>query len=151
MSRHRVQGRSCARRLPWNAVYIACYEQSKRFAAGWLAPSDDNLQAGATDRDQTQAGTAMALPGWAIASCAAGSATAAVVVTHPVDVVKTRLQVTLPVSLPVAIRPPLVLTLRLLGCQHITNVRGCAGAVGDTGGCGHNGLAVGARVVQDAG
>ena len=35
----------------------------------------------------------MALPGWAIVSCAASSATVAVVFTHPADVVKTRLQV----------------------------------------------------------
>ena len=33
------------------------------------------------------------LPGWGIATCSAGSAAVAAWITHPVDVVKTRLQV----------------------------------------------------------
>ena len=37
---------------------------------------------------------ASALPAWAVAGCAAASSTLAVMLTHPADVVKTRLQVT---------------------------------------------------------
>ena len=37
--------------------------------------------------------TVTPLPGWAVGACSAASAAAAAVVTHPLDVVKTRLQV----------------------------------------------------------
>lgn len=38
------------------------------------------------------------LPAWALALCSAGSATLACIVTHPVDVCKTQLQVCPPRS-----------------------------------------------------
>lgn len=62
--------------LPWNSLYIAGYEQLKRSACTALHCSDQQQ-----------------LPPWAVASCSAAAAAAAAVVTHPFDVVKTRLQV----------------------------------------------------------
>jgi solute carrier family 25 citrate transporter 1 len=62
--------------LPWNALYIAGYEQLKRKLAKHLDCSSPQQ-----------------LPAWAIASCSATAAASAAVVTHPFDVVKTRLQV----------------------------------------------------------
>jgi len=59
--------------FPWNAIFIASYETSKQRAAQML------------DADP--------LPAAALAACSAGSASIAVIVTHPVDVVKTQLQV----------------------------------------------------------
>ena len=58
----------------------------------------------------------MTLPGWAIVSCAAGSATVAVIFTHPADVVKTRLQVTLLLCAACG-GSKLMLTLRLLSLR----------------------------------
>jgi hypothetical protein len=62
--------------LPWNMLYIAGYEQARGTAA-----RSQGLQ-----RPEQ-------LPAWATASCSAGAAAVAAVVTHPADVVKTRLQV----------------------------------------------------------
>lgn len=62
--------------LPWNTLYIAGYESAKRAARQMLrlAPQEE-------------------LPAAAVATCSATAAAAAAVVTHPADVVKTRLQV----------------------------------------------------------
>jgi solute carrier family 25 citrate transporter 1 len=62
--------------LPWNTLYIAGYEQLKRLACKTLGCSE-----------------ARELPAWTVATCSAVAAAAAAVVTHPADVVKTRLQV----------------------------------------------------------
>ena len=81
--------------LPWNAIYIACYEESKRVAAASLDRHSSNLQASAGNSIAAELPrhSVAALPGWAVAGCAAASATVAVTLTHPADVVKTRLQV----------------------------------------------------------
>ena len=81
--------------LPWNAIYIACYEESKRIAAASLDRHSGSLPSPARDSTaaEPQRTSVAILPGWAVAGCAAGSATAAVTLTHPADVVKTRLQV----------------------------------------------------------
>jgi solute carrier family 25 citrate transporter 1 len=62
--------------LPWNAMYIAGYEQLKRDSTQLLQLRD-----------------AQELPPLVVASCSAAGAAGAAVVTHPFDVVKTRLQV----------------------------------------------------------
>ncbi len=62
--------------LPWNILYISAYEASKAGLAQQL-----QLPQGAD------------LPGWGYAGASAGSAAAAALLTHPADVVKTRLQV----------------------------------------------------------
>lgn len=81
--------------LPWNAIYIACYEESKRVAAASLGQHSGSLPslAGDSIAAELQRSSVAVLPGWAVAGCAAGSATIAVTLTHPADVVKTRLQV----------------------------------------------------------
>ncbi|KAF8064482.1 mcfE [Scenedesmus sp. PABB004] len=62
--------------LPWNALYVAGYEALRRAAADALC-----------------GGEPASLPAWAVAGASAASAGAAAVATHPLDVVKTRLQV----------------------------------------------------------
>jgi solute carrier family 25 citrate transporter 1 len=62
--------------LPWNSLYIAGYEQLKRSSCAALRCAEPSQ-----------------LPPWAVAGCSAAAAAAAAVVTHPFDVVKTRLQV----------------------------------------------------------
>jgi hypothetical protein len=62
--------------IPWNMMYVAGYEQLKRHAAAAL-----------------ECESPAQLPQFAFAACAAAAAAAAAVVTHPVDVVKTRFQV----------------------------------------------------------
>jgi hypothetical protein len=59
--------------FPWNAVYIASYEHAKKLAECTLHTHE--------------------LPAWALMSCSASSATLACTLTHPVDVCKTQLQV----------------------------------------------------------
>ena len=76
--------------LPWNAIYIASYESSKRAAARALNGASVGTVAG---RRSVSGGGEAALPAWAVAGCAAASSTLAVTLTHPADVVKTRLQV----------------------------------------------------------
>lgn len=62
--------------LPWNSLYIAGYEQLKRHSSRALGLADGQE-----------------LPPVVIASCSAVAAGTAAVLTHPFDVVKTRLQV----------------------------------------------------------
>eukprot|EP00208_Stichococcus_sp_RCC1054_P007262 CAMPEP_0206141942 /NCGR_PEP_ID=MMETSP1473-20131121/14842_1 /ASSEMBLY_ACC=CAM_ASM_001109 /TAXON_ID=1461547 /ORGANISM="Stichococcus sp, Strain RCC1054" /LENGTH=305 /DNA_ID=CAMNT_0053536713 /DNA_START=230 /DNA_END=1147 /DNA_ORIENTATION=+ len=61
--------------LPWNAIMIPSYEKSKAVAASALGCD------------------VAALPTWAVAGCSAGASSLAVCLTHPIDVIKTRLQV----------------------------------------------------------
>mmetsp|Transcript_45005 Transcript_45005/g.113944 ORF Transcript_45005/g.113944 Transcript_45005/m.113944 type:complete len:258 (+) Transcript_45005:168-941(+) len=63
--------------IPWNVIYIASYEASRARMAEEL-PGVKGVEA---------------LPSWAVASCACGSAALGAVLTQPFDVVKTRLQV----------------------------------------------------------
>jgi hypothetical protein len=62
--------------LPWNIIYIATYEAARLEA----------VRAHGLARPEQ-------LPAWSVAACSAGAAAAAALVTHPGDVVKTRLQV----------------------------------------------------------
>ena len=78
--------------LPWNAIYIASYESSKRATARALGLAPPGGGGGAPGGASAGSGVA-ALPAWAVAGCAAASSTLAVTLTHPADVVKTRLQV----------------------------------------------------------
>lgn len=81
--------------LPWNTLYIAGYEQLKRTAAASLHGTQQPQQGPeALDHpQQQQQQLVQQLPAWAVAGCSATAAAAAAVVTHPFDVVKTRLQV----------------------------------------------------------
>jgi solute carrier family 25 citrate transporter 1 len=84
--------------LPWNALYIAGYEELKRICAASMHKNNPQQQ---QQQQQSLGGQTyqqqqlqqQQLPAWAIASCSATAASAAAVVTHPFDVVKTRLQV----------------------------------------------------------
>ncbi len=62
--------------LPWNALYVAGYEAARGAAADALSLQGPE-----------------ALPAPVVAACSATAAAAAAVITHPADVVKTRLQV----------------------------------------------------------
>jgi hypothetical protein len=64
--------------LPWNIVYIGCYEANKRAARSLLERTEQE-----------------ALPAPAIMASAFAAAVLGAVVTHPADVIKTRLQVCL--------------------------------------------------------
>lgn len=82
--------------LPWNALYIAGYEQLKRSCAATLHQqnrSDQHSPQQIQQTQQQQLPEVQQLPAWVIASCSATAAAAAAIVTHPFDVVKTRLQV----------------------------------------------------------
>ncbi|KAK9822937.1 hypothetical protein WJX74_006274 [Apatococcus lobatus] len=78
--------------LPWNTLYIALYQQSKQTLAACLQASAAQTQIQESSAAAPQPAPAP-LPGWAIGACSAASAAAAAVITHPLDVVKTRLQV----------------------------------------------------------
>lgn len=62
--------------LPWNIMYITFYEATKRWWASTL-----------------EVGQVRDLPGWSIAVSSCTSAAVAAVATHPLDVIKTRVQV----------------------------------------------------------
>ncbi|KAL6755146.1 mitochondrial carrier family [Haematococcus lacustris] len=83
--------------IPWSMVHISLYEQAKRtaVAAGWAG-----TVVGIQDVDElsAHAGKAVAhasetLPAWLLATCSCAAAVVATLITHPFDVVKTRLQV----------------------------------------------------------
>ncbi|GFR40192.1 hypothetical protein Agub_g751, partial [Astrephomene gubernaculifera] len=74
--------------IPWNALYIAFYEASKRAAAA-AGTSQPGGAAGAAAGEGGEA----ALSPLVLGLCSAGSAGLAGLLTQPADVVKTRLQV----------------------------------------------------------
>jgi solute carrier family 25 citrate transporter 1 len=77
--------------LPWNMLYIAGYECSKRVAAQWIGEQAGGGGGGSSS--SSAAAPPANLPAWCVALCSASAAAAAAVVTHPADVIKTRLQV----------------------------------------------------------
>ncbi|EFJ52305.1 hypothetical protein VOLCADRAFT_86592 [Volvox carteri f. nagariensis] len=92
--------------LPWNTIFIAAYEGSKRAAASAAcspAPGGGSGVAAAADEEGMQSApsscgsgtssTAEELSPFVLGICSAGSASLAGILTHPADVVKTRLQV----------------------------------------------------------
>ena len=79
--------------LPWNTLYIAGYEQLKRAAAASMHDTSSGSQHSPQHQLQDVQQQQQQLPAWVIAGCSATSAAAAAIVTHPFDVVKTRLQV----------------------------------------------------------
>ncbi|KAG2428620.1 hypothetical protein HYH02_014321 [Chlamydomonas schloesseri] len=100
--------------LPWNILFIAFYEASKRAAAGSGTSSGNNSggRTGSAVAGEAEAGPEAAsssstsssrtsssqardeeLSPVVLALCSAGSASLAGLLTHPADVVKTRLQV----------------------------------------------------------
>jgi solute carrier family 25 citrate transporter 1 len=96
--------------MPWNLIYLPLYEASKRRVYHWQRRRQAEGQArGGGVRHQpagveeggaggvvvlhTDLPLSQVLPAWAFPLCSSTSAAVAAVVTHPVDVVKTRLQV----------------------------------------------------------
>jgi hypothetical protein len=88
--------------MPWNLIYLSMYEAAKRKVYKWkvermrrtgeLPDGDDS---GSGDGVSVRADPSMSqiLPAWAFPLCSSSCAAVAAVATHPIDVVKTRLQV----------------------------------------------------------
>jgi len=90
--------------MPWNLIYLTLYESSKRKVYAWqlqragvavelqqLAGTGDQSLDGITvlrDRPVSQV-----IPAWAFPLCSSSCASVAAIATHPIDVIKTRLQV----------------------------------------------------------
>jgi len=101
--------------MPWNLIYLSTYEAAKRRIYRWQLGKlrAERLRAGASasafggsgssNRDRTHGNTnvsvvgdppmSQVLPVWAFPVCSSSCAALAAVATHPIDVVKTRLQV----------------------------------------------------------
>lgn len=71
--------------VPWSALYLAGYEYAKTAAAQSLG-----VQGAVDGSGDIQPGT---LPVPVLFACSAAAASVAAIITHPMDVVKTRLQV----------------------------------------------------------
>lgn len=69
--------------MPWNLIYLTMYEAAKRKAYEWKI------------RENGSRGSSKGsgLPAWVYPVCSSSCAAVAAVATHPIDVVKTRLQV----------------------------------------------------------
>lgn len=68
--------------MPWNLIYLTMYEASKRRAYEWKI-----------GQRSSKRGEGDGLPPWVYPVCSSSCAAVAAIVTHPIDVVKTRLQV----------------------------------------------------------
>ncbi len=83
--------------MPWNLAYITLYEAGKRRVLRWHLARGAGAGAGAGAPPAARGGVAVvpaaALPAWAFPLCSSAAAAAAALATHPLDVVKTRLQV----------------------------------------------------------
>lgn len=100
--------------MPWNLIYLSTYEASKRRIYQWQLQnlrhtnsstttstktsktSSSNSPKQKTHNDitvVTDLSMSQVLPAWAFPLCSSSCAALAAVATHPIDVVKTRLQV----------------------------------------------------------
>jgi hypothetical protein len=94
--------------MPWNLIYLTLYEGSKRKAYEWrlrdlknrgLAPQSGRYVRGSHGDSEVEVyevsphALAEVLPSWIYPVCSSMSAGVAAVATHPIDVIKTRLQV----------------------------------------------------------
>lgn len=81
--------------MPWNLIYISMYESLKRRIYRRKQCSEKMLPIdGPNDHEVLQVPPmTQALPLWAFPVCSSTSAAIAAIITHPIDVVKTRLQV----------------------------------------------------------
>ena len=94
--------------MPWNLIYLTMYEDAKRRVYRWQLRR--NAPAAAAGGDGGGGGVptshlsgdvvilsdlpmSQVLPAWAFPLCSSSCASVAAVATHPIDVVKTRLQV----------------------------------------------------------
>jgi hypothetical protein len=74
--------------LPWNMIYLTLYEGAKRRVYLWQLERTEGEVEVSPHLPMQQA-----LPVWAFPICSSSCAMIAAVATHPIDVVKTRLQV----------------------------------------------------------
>lgn len=84
--------------MPWNLVYISLYESSKRRIYRWCSKREIGWQVDVQQHDDCVRilhlpPMSQALPLWAYPLSSSSSAAIAATLTHPIDVVKTRLQV----------------------------------------------------------
>lgn len=86
--------------MPWNLIYLSLYEECKRRVYSWQMRR--SAQGGCNNRTPEVSGgvtvlrdlpTSQVIPVWAYPLCSSSCASVAAVATHPIDVVKTRLQV----------------------------------------------------------
>jgi hypothetical protein len=79
--------------LPWNCIYLTLYEEAKRRVYYWKKASLSLDHSSSNTGVLTDPPLHEVLPLWAFPMCSSTCAVVASVVTHPIDVVKTRLQV----------------------------------------------------------
>lgn len=87
--------------MPWNLIYLTMYESSKRRAYEWKIREmkrngvyQRSRESQGDDHEVVCAQTyGQVLPAWVYPMCSSSCAAVAAVATHPIDVIKTRLQV----------------------------------------------------------
>ena len=88
--------------MPWNLIYLTMYEASKRQAYEWKLLEmkrqgivhNSRHDLGGDQEVISAQSQAEVLPPWVYPVCSSTCAAIAAIVTHPIDVVKTRIQVT---------------------------------------------------------